>query len=324
MEVFLMDNLSPHLNYYRPSGVFPPAGIMTLFVGCAAGAVLGAVYAFASYHIPLIYLNFVLLFAFGVLLGWFGSWGVRKFHIRNAYAAVVMGAAIFLVAYVVHWPFYIATVIVDWETDSPYDIAAIFNLSGELMRDPAGNWVLIEFLNETGVWSISGRGSSSNLNVKGIELTCIWIGEALILLYYAVRKPWEEARKPYSERQGEWMKPTDLPTPIRFIESPKDFKNALSHNDYSALTTPILASVELPLKYAKVSLYSDALDPYVTVQNVSITKKAEKKTASEKAVVRCLKIHPTHATDITNALAASAETVQLPPSQPKPWWKGIF
>jgi hypothetical protein len=315
-----MDNL----NYYRPSGVFPPAGIATLFVGCIGGAAAGAVYAFANYHIPLLYLNIVLLIAFAALLGWFGSWGVRKFHVRNAFAAAVMGAGIFLTAYIVHWFFYIATVIIDWNTDSPYDIAEIFRLSVTLMQDPAGSWELIGALNETGVWNISGRGSSPSQEVKGIELACIWIGEALILLYYAVRKPWEEARKPYSERQGEWMKPTDLPTPISFIENLEEFKNALSRNDYSALTTPILASVELPLKYAKVRLYSDALDPYVTVQNVSITKKKKKETVSEKDVVRCLKIHPTIAADITKALAESVETVQLPPSQTKPWWKGIF
>jgi hypothetical protein len=322
-----MDSLLPRLNYYRPSGIFPPAGIATLFGGCAGGAALGAVYAFANYHIPLVYLNVLLLLGFAASLSWLGSWGVRKFHVRNAYAAAVMGAGIFLAAYTVHWTFYIATVVVDWTTDSPYDAAAIFNLAVDFMRNPTESWELIEILNETGVWNISsapGRSSQSGLEVKGIELTVIWIAEALVLLYFAVRKPWEEACKPYSERQGEWMKSTDLPAFIPFIENSEEFKHAVNRGDYSALITPLPASEEPLLKYAKIRLYSDALDPYITVQNVSISKKKKKETVSEKNVVRCLKISPITAADISSALAESPETGPYAPSQPQSWWKRIL
>jgi hypothetical protein len=297
---------------------------VTLPAGCAVGAILGALYAFANYHIPIVYLNVALLWVFAALLGELGSWGVRKFHVRNACAAAAIGAVIFLVSYAAHWYFYIATVIIDWDTDSPYDVAAIFSLAVDLIRNPEDSWELIKILNDTGVWSIAGRSSSSSLEVRGVVLAGVWVAEALVLLYSAVRKPWEEACKPYSERQGEWMKPTDLPAVIPFIENPGEFNNAANRGDYSALTAPLPAADEPPLRYARIRLYSDAFAPYVTVQNVSVSKKKKKETVSVKDIARCLKIPPTAAADISKALGESAETASRVLSQPQPWWKRIL
>ncbi|MDR1048159.1 MAG: hypothetical protein LBL51_00255 [Synergistaceae bacterium] len=296
-----MDSFSTNLNCYRPSGAFPPAGIAAFFVGAAAGVLLAPVYAFANYHIPLVYLNVLLLWGFGLLLGWIVSWGVRKFHVRNPLAAAVMGVAVFAAAYSVHWFFYLATVLVDGMTDSPYDVEAIADFALALMKDPAEAWELLWALNEEGVWSLSGSSSSSNLAVKGLELAAIWLGEALVLLFLAVKKPWEEAGKPYSERLDAWMEAKDLPVSVAFVENREEFGRAVGRGDYSALTTPLPPSEEV--KYAKVRLYSDALDPCVSVENVSVTKKKKKETVSKKEVVRYLKISPTAASDISRALA---------------------
>ncbi|MDR3354338.1 MAG: hypothetical protein LBO21_04820 [Synergistaceae bacterium] len=302
-----MDSLSPQLNYYRPSGVFPPAGIVTLIVGVAAGSVLGALYAFINHHIPLIYLNLLLLGVFASLLGWIGSWGVHKFHVRNAYAAALMGAVIFLAAYTVHWFFYIATVIADFETDSPYDVAAIFDIALDLMRNPEDVWEFIRDLNEYGIWSISRPGSSNEIDVNGIWLTVAWLCEALTLMYTAIKKPWEEARRPYSERQGKWMEPKYLPILIAFIENLDEFKRAVVRGDYSSLTTPLTISDDAPLlKYAKVCLYPDTQSPCVSVINVSVSLKKNKENVTEIYVVKCLKIPPATATDISNALAGDS------------------
>ena len=301
----MMDNFSSSLNYYHPSGVFPLAGIAALFAGCAGGAVLGAVYAFVNHHMPLVYLNVLLLCGFGFSLGWLGSWGVRKSRVRSASAAVVMGAVIFLTAYVSHWFFYISTVLVDWETDSPYSVMTVFNLALDFMRDPGESWEVIQGLNEEGVWSISKLGSSSSrsrFEPKGLVLAAIWLIEALFLMYPAVKRTWEEACKPYSERQGEWMKPQELPVPIAFIEDPEEFKKAVDRGDYSMLTAQLPPSDEDVLKFANVCLYSDALESYVSVKNVSVTNKKKKETDE---VVRYLKISPQTAADILSALAGS-------------------
>jgi hypothetical protein len=309
-----MNDVSSHLDCYRPSGAIPLAGIAAFPVEIAVSAILAAMYAFVNHHDPLLYLNALLMCGFALYLGWIVSWGVRTFHIRNTLAAAAMGAAVFFVSYTVHWFFYISTVLVDWETDSPYDVGTVVKFAFSLMRDPEGSWKLIRTLNEEGVWSIGSR--SSVIEVKGLLLAVLWVGEALAFFFFAVTKPWEAAGKPYSERLGKWMEARELPVSVNFIDDLEEFKRAVSRGDYSALTTPLSADTDAKdvpqeramhvkdVKYAKTILYSDPLDPCVSVKNVSVRQKKKKTDVSAKEVVRYLKVSPMVAQNITNALSS--------------------
>lgn len=292
-----------HLEYYRPSGSASPVSvILTLCASVLAGAVLSAIYAFANYHNPFIYLNILLLYGLAFALGWLTSWGVRRFHIRNAFAAAAIGVIAFVVSYAVHWLFYISTVIVYLEADFSYDVPEIIRLATELMRDPDGAWEWIKAINEEGIWSI-GSSSGSDLEFKGLLLTAVWLAEAAVLLYYSVKKPWDEAGKPYSERSGEWIEGRELPLGIAFVEDSEKFKKDVSRGDCGALVTPLPESDDEPLKFAKVVLYADQFTPYVTVKNVTVKKKKKKSSVSEKVVVRYLKITPSTAGEVSDALA---------------------
>ncbi|MDR1884720.1 MAG: hypothetical protein LBQ56_00495, partial [Synergistaceae bacterium] len=270
-----MNEFQQELNCYHPSGTAPFTGLIaTTLAGIAAGAVIAAVYAFAVHHDPLIYLNVLMAYGFGHSLAWVVSSGVRHFHIRSVPAALSMGVVIFAVSYAVHWFVYISTVLVDWETDSPFDIVTIAMLTADFVRDPERAWGVIRALNERGVWSISG--SSSQLEMSGIMLAAVWVAEAVTICWLTVGKPMQEARKPYSERLGRWMTPRAMPAGIAFIDDVRGFKTAAAHNDYAALTTPLPAEAEGEagnLKYATVVLYDDPVDPYVSVDNVSIKVK---------------------------------------------------
>jgi hypothetical protein len=116
----------------------------------------------------------------------------------------------------------------------------------------------------------------------------------------------QEARKPYSERLGRWMTPRAMPAGIAFIDDVRRFKTAAAHNDYAALTTPLPAEAEGEagnLKYATVVLYDDPVDPYVSVDNVSIKVKRKKRNVATENIVKYLKIPPAVAQNISSALA---------------------
>jgi hypothetical protein len=236
--------------------------------GCAAGVVLGAVYALVNHHDPVIYLNVFLVLAAAWALGTAAAQGVRLGHIRNRAAGAFIGAVVFVAAYVSHWCVFLSTVIVNYSADvESFDIKAILELAAEFARNPGDTLRLIVRFNEAGTWSISGGGSSA-VPVNGIVLALIWLAEAVILCYSSVRKPWIEAGKPYSERRSKWLDQKELPRHVELIENSEEFLNALARNDFSALTKPLDETGKKYLRYASVTLYTDSFDPYLSVQNV--------------------------------------------------------
>jgi hypothetical protein len=83
---------------YRPSGRFHPR----LFV-YAPPALLGAVaaawvYEVMLFHIPFIYVNFLLVAAFGASLGLVASSIVKRAEVRNPAVAYALGAGLALLA----------------------------------------------------------------------------------------------------------------------------------------------------------------------------------------------------------------------------------
>ena len=334
-----MKTLPPQLNIYRPSGAAPIAGVITILAaGIVAGVIMGAIYAFVNHHNPVIYLNIVLVIGFGWALGLIIAKGISAFHIRNRAVAAVVGFIIFGAAYVAHWCVYIPTVIVDFDRSvSSFDVWLILDTAVMFAQRPWNTLEWILRINESGVWSITTPGSrSGGIRVSGLALALIWLAEAAIIGYFAVRMPWEQAGKPYSERQQKWLTGKALSAPIAFIENVEEFLNALARSDYSALTTP-LASMskdeageteeteeKAGAPFASVTLYSDSFEPYVSVQNFSTSsqQKTQGKNpvgglgkkikswfvdSSEEGVyasdvVQYLKISPTVAQNISNSL----------------------
>jgi hypothetical protein len=301
-----MCDYSRELNFYKPSGAAPASGVVaTLVGGVLLGSLLGAVYAFVNHHDPLMYLNVLLLLFFGAVLGGTVSKGVRQFRIRNPFIAFAIAFVVFVVAYAVHWFFYLATVAVDWEGGSSFDISAIVGLAFFFMQQPAEALGFLRELNSQGVWSLTSLSSrSSGISPKGIVLTVIWVVEALALFYYSVSGPWEEACKPYSERQDKWMDPVSPAAPVAFIENVEEFKSAIARNNFSALTTPLKTLDEEDgageaddaknTRFATLTLYLDPVESYISVGNVSIKEKKKKKkkdsSVNTENVVRYLKI----------------------------------
>ena len=302
----MQDTSHPNLKFYRPSGAAPIGGILTtLIVGVVAAVPLAFLYAFINHHDPILYLNVLLVFGFGVAMGWLGQWGIRKFHIRNAGVALLLGLVIFAVGYVAHWCFYIATVLVDFSSGASFDFAKIFTFTGYLLQDPAEIFEMIGKFNENGVWTIGGRGSSSGMAVKGVLLAVVWVAEAIALLILAVSKPLEATKKPYSDRSSRWIEPTELPAAVHFVEDKERLLSALSRGDFSTLLTPYVVPQAVQGEktlYATVTIYKDALAPCINVTNVTFTPKKKKEEVATDEVIRYLIVSPTVAQNLENAL----------------------
>jgi hypothetical protein len=299
-----MSDISSQLNYYKPSGAAPAGGAAaTAAAGMLGGAVLGAIYGFIVYHNPMIYINLVILFILAYLLGTIVSRCIHKFRIRNVFIAVVIGIAAFAAAYAVHWFVYIATVLVDLQTDFPFDIAEIANRTLSLMENPSDAWEFMLEINDAGVWQMtSSSGRDTGFAPRGVLLALVWLAEALVFLYSSVKLPWEEAHKPYSERLDRWMDSRALPVPIAFIDNTNDFKRAAAQGDYSVLITP-LGDEPGNAKYATVVLYQDPVEPYVSVENVSTKAKKRKNSTKTKKIVSYLRIPPAVAKNISDSLS---------------------
>ena len=333
-----MSALPSQLRVYSPSGAFSIAGtLVSLVAGSAAGVILGAVYAYANHHSPIIYLNVFLTMGFGFALGWLNAKSIHMFHIRNGIVAAAIGLIVFAVAYVAHWCVYIPAVLVSFnENVSSLNIPLILETAVDFAKNPGMTWEWIKAINENGVWSITSPGSrGSGIPVSGIFLTLIWIAEAGIIGFMSVSMSCEKAGKPYSERQGKWLTAKALPANIAFVDNRDGFLNALARGDYSALTTPLKTPSEEITNYASVVLYSDAFEPYVSVSNVTLHGASNASSAETQApkppnrgkkwlgrltgcfkgssskkegessvdvIVEYLKITPTAAQNITNAL----------------------
>jgi hypothetical protein len=291
--------------------------VLTFLKSAVAGVVLSAVYAFANYHNPIVYLNVLLNWGFGCVLGWLIARDIYRFHVRNVFAAGLIAFAVCVVSYVTHWLFYTATVIVDLKS---YDVTEIVKVVFLLLENPEAWWGVILGLNEGGVWSLGRLGSSGGgLVMKGPLLTVIWAAEALVLCWFSIKRSVEQAGAPYSERGQDWIPPKELPKPAPFVEDIEGFKNAAARGDCSALTQP--SEVWKEFSHAAVTLYADPFEPYVSVKNVSNSIKEPKKSgvipqifrwlsgssdkeASFRCVVRYLKISPATAREIENSLGS--------------------
>lgn len=306
-----MNDFSPNVTFYRPSGAASPAGILlTLVMGTIAGVVLACIYAFVNYHDPILYLNVLLVGLFGLAMGWVVSKGIHKYRIRNTIAAGFIALVVFIVAYGVHWVAYAAVAWADLD-DMPYDFAYIFEVFKAFLLEPEALWGFVQDIYTHGLWTITSGSSKNGQSVNGVFLLGIWAAEALGILYYTLKSPLEETRKPYSERTEEWLTATEMPLPVAFIEDVDAFKAALGRNDYSALTTPLPPVAEGETAdgqqgHAVVTLYSDPFEPCVSVHNVSVKVKKKKADTKTKEVVRYLKVSPSVAQNIASALGGNS------------------
>jgi hypothetical protein len=251
--------------YYRPSGKFELLGLIYMLVFGAIGAVLlGAIYGYGVFYIPLVMLNLLLVVAYGFCVGLCVQYGAKRGKVRNSTLLLLGGLVAGLMAEYANWVWY------------------IFALSKQetLAYMPGDVWQIILNVNAQGVWSVFDSTPT------GIELWLYWGAEALVIVGIAAIVPWLNLQSaPFCEQCSRWVEGKDKISPLDAVADRKGFKSRLEQGDYA----PIKALKVLPQETSAFTTVTLLKCPgcqssnYLTVQAVTLTKDKKGKVSRNQA-----------------------------------------
>jgi hypothetical protein len=254
---------------YRHSGAISPVGIiLASTAGIAVAVVLGVAYDFAVVYIPIIYINALLTFGFGWLMGMAVGWGAKKGKIRNPFVATAYGFLIGLIGLYVAWGTdFLARVVIPDGLKVNYLTA----------YSPNVIWGYMEIFYEKGAWGFKHGG-----NVSGIPLAIVWAIEAVVIVgastFFARNAI---AHHPFCENCSRW---TDIVPGGRHLSlaGAQESLAQLLSGDLAALANFNLAQNEnvfLQLDLASCPACEESC--YLTIQQITQTYDKEGKLKVE-------------------------------------------
>jgi hypothetical protein len=253
--------------YYQPSGKFSVlAFLIFLLTAIIACPILGLLYAYAIWYIPIIYFNFALVLLFGFAVGVVMSYTAIKFgKVRNLTVATVLGLGGGLIAFYFHWAVWLDLVINAGDNIGTSSIGiTVSNIKFlqvfALVTHPD---IMLQIMGEVyknGTWGLFGFG------VSGIFLAIIWLLEATGILVACVIYPRIMAGEPYDESSDKWMKEVTLSI-CNFINDPAELVRQVEAGNYSGLQAlQFVANAEE--HHSVLTLFhADQTDYYLSIEN---------------------------------------------------------
>src|SRR5579864_5250362 len=143
--------------YFKHSGAFGPLGLVYMLLFGALGAVLlGAVYGYGDFYIPIVFLNIVLVVVFGSCVGLCVSKSAKLGKVRNPKLILAVGVLAGVLAEYIGWVSWIYA----------YTKQEVFLIW------PQDLWAAIQVVNADGAWS------TFDYKPTGVELYIVWAVEA--------------------------------------------------------------------------------------------------------------------------------------------------
>lgn len=255
-------------SYYKPSGKFDLSSFIYFLLLCAIVFPLwGAIYAYAIWYIPLIYINFIItaVFAFGIGFA-ISTIVIEKGKVRNVPLAIVFALLGASAALYFHWAVWVDLAINAGEVYGNSRIGvAVSNIklveALNLALNPSVLFDYIKEINEYGTWGLRGN------TVSGIFLSIVWIIEFLAVVVIAIITGFPKSKMPFCERDNAWFGEMELPA-FNFIENPQQFVEDLERGNVAVLDS--LENVANPKEesHSVLSLYSsEAGEHYLSVEN---------------------------------------------------------
>jgi hypothetical protein len=267
--------VSQTYSYYRHSGALGPLGLLYMtLLGAIGAVVLGAVYGYAIYYIPFIYLNFFITLFFGVGVGLLVGFGGKLGKVRNSGALIVFGLIFGVLAEYAGWISWIHAA-----SEQQYLLTSAEAILGVLGR-----------VAEKGAWSIFGW------TPKGAALYAIWAIEAIMIIGGStISAVGVVSSIPFCERCNKWVEETTTVSPLAPVADPQEMKRQLERGDFTMLGS-LEKLDEESAAYTQVALPhcpSCANSYFLTVERVVITKDSKGKEKKEETnLVRNLCITP--------------------------------
>ena len=165
--------------FYTHSGKITTSCIIGIASAIGAAMVLGIIYAYATFYIPLIYINVVITIGCGFVLGYAIAKLMLNFKCRNHMFCLVAGGIGGLACLYASW---VGFAYIFFNKFYPQ-----FNVTfTKLLTSPGGLWNFAVDLSKTGWFSMGSSSSTDPSYVKGVFLWIIWIIEAGIIVGAAV------------------------------------------------------------------------------------------------------------------------------------------
>lgn len=157
--------------------------------GVGAALAVGAVYAYATNWIPIIYLNFLLTIGFGIAVGAAVAWGARAGKIRNMPVTFMVVGVVGVLAVYFAWVF---------------DPMARVNFVDRPIWDVQMLWEYMKVGYAQGFWGIGANGAP----VTGWFLASVWVLEAAVIIgAVALTVRAVLGNRPFCEETNQWTTP---------------------------------------------------------------------------------------------------------------------
>ncbi len=253
--------------YYKHSGVIGIVGpVLMLVFGLLAAGILGAIYGYAIYYIPLIYVNFFVTLFFGFGVGFMVGAGAKIGQVRHGGIVALFGLFAGLCALYVGWMSWLHALL------GPDDPVVA---PGQVMS-------FIQAIAVEGVWEMFGHTPS------GFSLYAIWSIEALMIVGLAVVGAWAAVEsKPFCESCKKWVDATHEISPLAPIGNAQTMKQSLEAMRYDDLMA--LGFIDDgSTAFSKVTLMQCGgcrAKQYLTLQAVTVKVDSDKSKSEDETDV---------------------------------------
>lgn len=253
--------------YYKHSGKIGLAGpIYMLILGALGASILGAIYGYAIYYIPIIYLNIFLTLGLGGIVGYIVGFSAKLGKVRNTSIVLFFGFLLGLFAEYVGW--------VSWIYAS--------SEQSMLLLMPSSILNTIQMLSVDGVWSIFSSTPT------GMALYAIWAIEALVIIGTSILvASMFISATPFCENCNRWIEEEDALLPLEAVSNPDDLKLKLEQGDYSALNA-LKSKGEEENVYTQINLLhcsSCEQNHFLSVKSVAVSLDSDNKEEKEESYI---------------------------------------
>lgn len=259
--------MSKAYSYYQHSGAIGPLGpvYMTL-LGAIGVVLLGAVYGYAIYYIPLIYFNFFITLFFGLGVGFLVGYGGKLGKVRNSWAVIVFGLIFGVLAEYAGWISWIHAA-----SEQAY-----------LLTSPREIFEVLGNVAERGAWSIF------SWTPKGAALYAIWAIEAIMIIGGSTVSAWGVVSStPFCEHCNKWVEETTTISNLAPLPDPQEMKHQLEQGDFTTLNS--LESLEgASAEYTQLALpHCPGCEGsyFLTVKGVTVSKDSKGKEKKDETTL---------------------------------------
>lgn len=268
--------------YYQPSGRMPFKTLPLTVLFAAPAIPLGWLYAWLTFHIPFVYLNFLITLGYAGVLAMLANVALQKAKARSPRLAGLLGLALGLFGWYCQWAAWGGIVAARYTLlDSNGAAPGMLTLA----LDPPMIWQLAHAIYENGIVSIKSA------TLEGGWLATFWLIELLIMIALPTIMGHSAATEPFCETSGSWAEKLPLATQIGWIADTPAMVQTLEAAPQRLLDVLPELSSEAP-GYSLLTLYrcGGSGDAYVSISNVEVTFKDGKEKTSRHSVIEYLRI----------------------------------